>query len=47
MDLTFQTMRHAFGEQLPQSLWQEKCHFTEVQEETLREADDMQQFQAV
>jgi hypothetical protein len=27
MDSTFQTMRHSFGEQLPRSLWQEKCHF--------------------
>jgi hypothetical protein len=34
MDSTFQTMRHSFGESLPRSLWQEKCHFTEVQETT-------------
>ena len=30
VDSTFQTMRHSFGNQLPQSLWQEKCHFIET-----------------
>ena len=30
MDLTFQTMRHSFDNQLPQSLWQQKCHFIET-----------------
>jgi hypothetical protein len=34
MDSTFQTMRRLFGEQLPLSKWQEKCHFTKVQETT-------------
>lgn len=29
MDSTFQTMWHSFGEQLPWSLWQEKCHFVQ------------------
>ena len=28
VDSTFQTMRKSFGEQLPKSLWQEKCQFT-------------------
>ena len=30
MDPGFKTMRQTLGDQLPQSLWQEKCHFLQV-----------------